>query len=189
MADFQLERVDVEALLALTGISLPCLSDPNSSGRSESGADVVYCGPDGPIGIQVTDYTVDEAAHTGRTGRARAEEKRRADEAVQTKGPVKGYGMVVPGNHRQGLISRFKEKLRNSMDAFTERWLLVVAQKGWGATGATFFAASQVDVAELNADLDAMLQTSQFDKAFILLKVERVLFEWNRAERWRMISL
>jgi len=64
--------------------------------------------------------------------------------------------------------------------------LLIVAQNpNWGSTCSTFVEADHVNVDRMNAELHSPLLGRQFAKAFLLLAVERVLFEWSVADQWR----
>jgi hypothetical protein len=185
---FERERSDVESLLALLDISMPVLSDANAGGHDESGADVVYACGSGRIGIQVTDYVADEAGEERPKAQSRAVEKRLAAEATKSVRPSKGYGMTAPADHVRALKTRIKHKLPKSMAAFSQKWLLIVAQKdSWGAGLSTFFAAENVDLERLNVAINPLLAESQYNHVFVLLQSEKVVIEWTPTDRWRFL--
>jgi hypothetical protein len=185
---FERERSDVETLLSLLSISGPILTDPNAGGQNESGADVVYAAPSGVVGIQVTDYAVDEAEEQRPKKQSRGVEKRLAADAMNDGGPVKGYGMTGSANYIRALKARIMNKLPKSMAAFPKKWLLIVAQKeAWGTALSTFFAAEHVDLNEMNRVINCDLQGSQYNRVLVLLQSEKVVIEWTPTGHWKFL--
>jgi hypothetical protein len=188
VANYNDERAHVEKLLALTNIdAAPKLEDPNDSGREETGADVAYITLAGRVGIQVTEYTVDEASENKPKEHSRAKEKRLAHAAAKEPGPVKAYGMASASDYAKGLGERIRIKALKSMGNFVEKWLLVATQIR-SAPSSTFFSAEHVLMPELDDKLIPLLEGSQYDRVLVLLSLEEVVFQWRPKRTWEKIA-
>jgi hypothetical protein len=192
MARFEDERRHVERLLGLIEGETVEIRDPNKGGREETGVDVVCvtAGNDGSeIGIQVTEYNPDEGQEVAPKQQSRAVDKRRAAEELKSDEPIKSYGMSVSAGYIEALKKRIKDKLLKSTIRFDEVWMLIAAQNPrWGESSSTFLAAEQVSLAELDACLHPLLTGSHFDRVFLLLETEEVVFEWSPTTKWQNVA-
>lgn len=157
------------------------MSNPKTEHGEETGLDVL-CTIDGQkIGIQVTEYMPDYGLPSALDRPSRAKEK-----ALAKENPG-GYGFPVLGEYVAALAHSLTIKLQKTFSAVDEGWLLVAAQNpNYGATSSTFVAADHVNIERLNEALDPLLAEKHYTKAFLLLTLEGVLFEWNRQAKWHL---
>jgi hypothetical protein len=182
MGSYERERPFVQQMLDLAAIVPDQITDPKVELQDESGLDVRCLIGGRTIGIQVTEYDADK----GLPSWASLPEKSRARELKLAKEKPGGYGFSVSGEYIRALKSCLEDKLQKTFAWVDEGWLLIAAQNPkYGATSSTFVAAEHVSIERLNAELHPLLSGKQYAKAFLLLSLQQVLFEWRPETQWR----
>lgn len=176
----------------LLGLAVGAASNPNENGP-ETGMDVATFLNGKRIGVQLTDYHADEDRTAGSRGQTlRSQEQKKAKQALTLSGP-KVYGTWAPGAFIPPLLHRVRDKIEKAdkhMPSIDELWLLVCAQDGrFGATGSTFIASTVVSLDVLDQHLNPLLSASRFDKMFLFLSLERVVYGWTKkSNRWNVLK-
>ena len=194
MADPVLEQAAVERLCKLLNYAPKSYRNPNSPGV-ETGVDVELALDGRLVGVQVTEFHVDEGAGHSKAGsRARKNEVNIAKEALKGSGRVKAYGFSASADYLPSLLKRIEEKVKKAnarpITGFDEIWLLVCAQVSpWGATGSTFISRDSVCASRLNSQGGALLHGSPFSRVFLMLMLEGVVYGWSPEDgEWRLLN-
>jgi hypothetical protein len=189
MGNFVEELSAVNRLAGLLGLDVISPCNPNPPGV-ETGADVQFLLGGRKIGVQVTVFHADEAASPARGGSvSRREEQAKAGEAMKSNG-VKSYGHSASAKYGPALLRRVEAKVCKALSHganYNELWLLIAAQiPNWGATASTMISPDVVRVEDLDQLLNEVLAKSLFSRAFLLLHLEGVVYEWQRGKSWRV---
>src|SRR6266852_223977 len=136
MASYETERALVERLLAVFGVTEPCLSNPNAGLTNESGADVMWILDGRDIGFQVSEYHSDKGAEPKQKG----SNLRRVEKAKAASG--RPYTMAVGLDPIRALVSVLAQKVdratRADRQRFRELILLIASSLPHDGAGATF---------------------------------------------------
>jgi len=185
MASFEHEAAVVRRLLDTSALPYANLADPNVLYGRETGADVQIEHRGRKIGIQVTDFSVDEAIANQRRG-LRATERENAK-----RGRYPTYSLPLAHDRRTALRMRVLDKIEKARDYtfseyYDEVWLVVGAGLALDyAVVSTFLPTMFVSVDDLNTDLDAELRRSKYQRAFVHVEVGGTVFEWLPDRRWQ----
>jgi hypothetical protein len=181
MASYEQERVFVESMLKLADIVAHRIADPKAEFGEEIGVDVLCVVGGRTVGVQVTVYNADHGLPSPSPRSSRAEEK-----SLAKKRP-RGYGFSASAEYIAALKHALKGKLAKTFSSVSEGWLLIVAQDpNYGSTSSTFIAADSVSVKRMNEALHPLLAEKQFARVYLLLALERVLFEWRPESKWEL---
>jgi hypothetical protein len=192
MANPEREIAMFQDFAALLGLAVGPVSNPNTTG-SETGMDVVTVLAGKRIGAQLTDYHADEHRTAGpRKKTLRSQEEKKAKQASERNG-AQVYGTWASAEFIPPLVYRVREKITKAGNypvSVDELWLLVCAQDPrWGATSSTFIASAMVSVDVLNQHVSPPLFESSFDRMFLFLCLERVVYGWTKAtNHWELIK-
>jgi len=153
VASFAHEAAIVRRLLDTLGLPYANLTDPNVLYGRETGADVQIEREGRKVGIQVTDYAVDEGLVDQRRG-LRATERRNVK-----RGDYPTYSLPLTHHRRAALRLRVLDKIakagRYAFSEYDEVWLLVGAGLARDdAAASTFPVPALLSTGDLNSDLD-----------------------------------
>jgi len=184
MASFEHEAAVVRRLLDTSALPYANLADPKVLYGRETGADVQIEHEGRKIGIQVTDFSVDEAIADPRRG-LRATERENA-----RRERYSAYSLPLAHDRRRALRMRVLDKIEKARGytfvEYDEVWLVVGAGLALNhAVVSTFLPTMFVSVDDLNTDLDAELRRSKYQRAFVHVEVGGTVFEWLRDRRWQ----
>jgi hypothetical protein len=174
----------VRRLLAASALPYANLTDPKALYGRETGADVQMEHEGRKIGIQVTDFSVDEAIADPRRG-LRATERKNA-----RQGRYPAYWLPLAHDRRRALRIRVLDKIEKArgytFSEYGEVWLVVGASLALDhAVVSTFLPTMFASLDDLNTDLDAELCRSKYQRAFVHVEVGGTVFEWSRDRRWQ----
>jgi hypothetical protein len=182
MASYDQEQNFVKAALELAQLTPDRMADPKIEFGEEIGVDVLCLFAEKIIGVQVTEYNPYDDPKAKEHRSSRGEEK-----SIAKKNPL-GYGFVVPGKYINALTAAIRKKLTKTFSRVDEGWLLIVAQiQNHGSTASTFLDPDHIEVGCMNEKLHPLLIGRHFSKAFLLMDLEKVLFEWCPETKWRKI--
>jgi hypothetical protein len=184
MASFEHEAVVVRRLLDTSALPYANLADPKVLYGRETGADVQIEYEGWKIGIQVTDFSVDEAVADRRRG-LRATERENAKD-----GRYPTYSLPLAHDRRAALRIRVLDKIEKArgytFSEYDEVWLVIGAGLALDyAVVSTFLPTVFVSVDDLDTDLDAELRRSKYQRAFVHAQVGGTVFEWMPNRRWQ----
>ena len=183
MASFEHEAAVVRRLLDTSALPYANLADPKVLYGRETGADVQIEHEDRKIGIQVTYFSVDEAIADQRRG-LRATERKNA-----RRGRYPTYSLPRARDRRAALRMRVLDKIEKArgytFSEYDEVWLVIGAGLALDyAVVSTFLPPMSISVDDLNADLDAELHRSTYQRAVVHVEVGGTVFEWLPDRRW-----
>jgi hypothetical protein len=163
----------VKALLATTG-------EVATNIRASDRPDVLLDVGGRTVGVEVTELHPDEGP---RGSQLRAAEEASARSA--SGAPFWGQSDPMPA-----LRARFEEKARRAAEyskpVGSELWLLVASQvPATGRVASTFVVEGFVQENDLAA-LEATMNASAFDRAYILLCLDGAAFRWSRGAGWSL---
>ena len=184
MASFEHEAAVVRRLLDTSALPYANLADPKVLYGRETGADVQIEHEGRKIGIQVTDFSVDEAIADQRRG-LRATERKNA-----RRGRYPTYSLPRARDRRTALRMRVLDKTEKArgytFSEYDEVWLVIGAGLALDyAVVSTFLPTMSISVDDLNTDLDAELCRSKYQRAFVHVEVGGTVFEWLPDRRWQ----
>jgi hypothetical protein len=182
MPDVVLELNTVNELASLTGFSITNIR----SGLDACGIDVLFEIDGRPAGAQHTTYHWDEGATAGKRGSpARAKEQKISRN-------VTPYPMSVNPHYRAPLRRRVDNKIEKAAaydNQDLETWLVISACLGrWGSLGSTMMVPDMLGAEDLNELCHAQLAASKFERAYLLLHINRIVWGWDRLKRWRLLA-
>jgi hypothetical protein len=181
MASYEQERKFVQRMFALANVTPDRVANPKVEFGEEVGIDVLCLLGKRKIGVQVTEYNPDHGLPKSPA------KSSRALEISLAKKKSGGFGFSVSGEYITALAQSLKTKLTKTFSSVDEGWLLIVAQNpDYGSTSSTFVAADHVSVERMNSKLHPLLAGKHFARAFLLLALEGVLFEWCPQKRWQV---
>ncbi len=185
MPDFGHEAAVTERLLGVLGVWYSHLVNPLVKYARQTGADVEIERSGRKIGIQATDFSIDEGIVNPRRN-LRATERRNARQRKVTT-----YS-IPHRNQRAALRRRIAAKLkiaaRHDFKEFGEVWLLVAAMLARDdAVASTSILPQFLRPDDLNRDFDEALRRSNYAHAFIHIQVYDTVYEWTPEEAWRLV--
>jgi hypothetical protein len=135
--------------------------------------------------FEVTEVHPDEVPGKGSV--IRADEERR-----KKRNPRELAAMWIPTNGIRAIKHRVQEKAKKSSDYVIGvneplYLLLVGALAEPGAVAATFVPWQFLTVDMLNQELNALLENSRFQCAYLHLQIPHALWEWSRPNGWRIV--
>ncbi len=180
----------VRKLVDLLALDISNPINPNTP-SVETGMDVLTNFGSRKVGIQVTVYHADEGVAGQKGSLLRNEEERKAREALRQDGP-KVYGSWAPADYVPPLRHRIQEKIAIAAKhtyQVDELWLLVCAQyPRYGATSSTMIASAVVDIGHLNNNFGSILANAPFDRVFLFLSSEHVVYDWRKQQGWQLLK-
>jgi hypothetical protein len=190
MPDIATELWGVQHLASLTGLKLENVSDAKSAfGAIEVGLDVVFDLGSRRHGAQHTTYHSDEGQAPGKRGSLA-----RASEEVTARATQKPFGMWANPDYRSPLKHRINEKIAlaakyDTRELVAESWLVVSANLNrWGAAGSTMIIADALCAEDLTLFSHSELTASRFDRAFLVLHMDGIVYGWNRIDGWKSVA-
>jgi hypothetical protein len=190
MPDIAAEYWGVEHVASLTGMNIANIRDAKSEfGPIERGIDVVFDFNGQRLGAQHTIFHFDEGQMPGKRGSLARSEEEATARATQT-----ALGMWASPDYRPALRLRVAEKIaiaarHDNRNLVAETWLVVSANLNrWGAAGSTMIVSANVRAEELNSLCHSQLSMSKFDRAYLVLHMNSIVYGWNRAEGWRLVA-
>jgi len=188
MPSFEHEAAVVRRLLDTLRLPYANVTDPKALYGRETGADVQIEREGLKIGIQVTDYAVDEATTDQRRG-LRATERRNAKQ-----GKYPGYWLPLAHHRQAALRLRVLDKIEKArgytFSEYDEVWLVVGAALALDyAVVSTSLLPMFVSVDDLSNDLDEELRRSKYKRAFVHVQVGGTVFAWTPDQRWWRIDV
>jgi hypothetical protein len=126
---------------------------------------------------------------TGKRGSPARSKEEATARATQT-----AFGMWANPDYRPALRLRIDEKIaiaarHDNRNLIVETWLVVSAYLNkWGAAGSTMILSAMVRAEELNSLCHLQLTMSKFDRAYLVLHMNSIVYGWNRAEGWRLAA-
>jgi hypothetical protein len=182
MPDIALELAAVNELASLTGFSITNIRP----GPDARGIDVLFEIDGRRAGAQHTALHWDEGAIPGMRGSpARAKEER-----ISRK--ITPYPMSVNPHYRPALrrcVDKKIEKAAAYDNRDLETWLVISACQGrWGSLGSTIMVPDMLGAEDLNELCHTQLAASKFERAYLLLHINRIVWGWDRLNGWRLLS-
>ena len=182
MPDVALELTAVNELASLTGFSISNIRP----GPDARGIDVLFEIDGRRAGAQHTAYHWDEGVTPGKRGSpARAKEEKIARN-------ITPYPMAVNPHYRRALqrcVDKKIEKAAAHDNSDLETWLLISACLGrWGSLGSTMMVPDMLGAEDLNELCHAQLAASKFERAYLLLHINRIVWGWDRLNGWRLLG-
>jgi hypothetical protein len=182
MPDVVLELTAVNELASLTGFSITNIR----SGPDALGIDVLFEIDGRRAGAQHTAFHWDEGAAPGMRGSpARAKEEKISRNMTP-------YPMSVNPHCRPALrrcVDKKIEKAAAYDNRDLETWLVISACQGrWGSLGSTIMVPDMLGGEDLNELCHAQLAASKFERAYLLLHINRIVWGWDRLNGWRLLA-
>lgn len=118
----------------------------------------------------------------------------RAQKEAIARRSQRSFSLWVNWDYRQALALRIREKCaiaarHDNHGVVAESWLVVSAgMPRWGAVASTTIVPDLVDTSELNPLFHDILSASRFQRAFLVLHMNRTVFGWNRQGGWCVVA-
>jgi hypothetical protein len=180
----------VQDLADLTRMSITNIRDAKSLfGPSENGIDVIFEYRGKRMGAQHTIFHSDEGQTLGKRG-----SQARAKEEATSRTTRRPFPMWFNPDYSPALTYRFDEKIKiaarhDTRHLAAENWLVISANLNkWGAVGSTIIVPTLLRIEELNRLYHFNLTVSKFDRAYLILHIDNIVYGWNQAERWRLVA-
>lgn len=190
MPDLAAELYAVQHLSHLCTISITNIRDAKAAfGPTERGLDVICELNSRTIGVQHTIFHSDEGQTAGKRGSLA-----RAREETVARSTQRPFGVWGVADYRPALALRLQEKCAlaaryNTRSLVAETWLVVSAcLPRWGAAASTTMLPGLVQAEALGGATDGLLRGSLFDRAYLVLHTDNIVFGWTRSEGWQLIA-
>jgi hypothetical protein len=182
MPDVALELTAVKELALLTGFSITNIR----RGPDACGIDVLFEIHGRRAGAQHTTYHSD--ATPGRGSRAREKE----ENISRTMTPPYPMTSGILNPHYRSALQRCVEKKIKTAAAHDNRdletWLVISACLcRWGSLGSTLMVPDMLGAQDLNELCHTQLAASKFERAYLLLHINRIVWGWGRLNGWRRL--
>jgi hypothetical protein len=190
MPDILAEIWGIQHLAWLATMNIANIRDAKSEfGLVERGIDVVFEFNGKRLGAQHTIFHFDEGQVPGKRGSPARSEEEATARATQT-----AFGMYASPDYLPALKLRVDEKIaiaarHDNRNLVAETWLVVSANLNiWGAAGSTMIVSANVCVEELNNLCHSQLTRSKFDRAYLVLHMNSIVYGWDRANGWCLVA-